>query len=595
MNTLTRTVGTQIDTEVRTSSHSIHISDRRLLTLRDLLEELQDDKQIAMLRTTAGHIASFLNVAIEKLAIDALVNVIPEFRTYLKQKRYKRNAANSYCNYANMLLRKAKELGWAPSDPEIPPEWNPIVSAVLSLKGASGIIKYAIRRGKTPSNFTDDDLNSWARMMLADDKCYEYIERLPNDFRRVLLKAGLSEKLPGIFINWKSVPPYFVPLRMFPLELRSEVMALLKWKQAPYVKTQRKKRLRPVSARNLESAITRLYGFLINIQPQLQEASPTKDPSTMRTLLDLVTFESISAFSDWWLNVRERKGRSLVVKLGPICAALKEHPSYKGSDFAWFDDLIRGIPYESESAQRERKERKYLPYETVVEIPGRIREKRKDAAKLGPVAAAFNVHDELLMQWLVILPWRQRNLRECRIGIKSERANLFNAEIEQWDSVAKPKWVEEKLRVNPREKFWQYHFREDETKNGREVRSILPRRLVPLLENYLEHYRPLLIEGNDPGTLFVNKDGVPLNDARMETLVSKLTLRHAGRRVTPHIFRDIWAYWWLSGHPEDYLTVSKKLWHRSLQTTLRIYGCKFDESQADCRVEEYLDRQNEDK
>jgi hypothetical protein len=25
-------------------------------------------------------------------------------------------------------------------------------------------------------------------------------------------------------------------------------------------------------------------------------------------------------------------------------------------------------------------------------------------------------------------------------------------------------------------------------------------------------------------------------------------------------------------HPEDYLTVSKKLWHKNIQTTLRSYG-----------------------
>lgn len=145
--------------------------------------------------------------------------------------------------------------------------------------------------------------------------------------------------------------------------------------------------------------------------------------------------------------------------------------------------------------------------------------------------------------------------------------------------------MQEKLRANPREQFWQYHFREEETKNGREVRSILPRRLVPLLEEYLEQARPLLLNGTDPGTLFLNEDGARFKENTMIALVSKLTLRHGGRR-------DIWAYWWLSSQPEDYLTVSKKLWHRNIQTTLRIYGCKFDESQADCRVEESLDARN---
>jgi integrase len=243
---------------------------------------------------------------------------------------------------------------------------------------------------------------------------------------------------------------------------------------------------------------------------------------------------------------------------------------------------------EAESSRRERKERKYLPYDILAQIPGQIRAVRNKSAKASYEFARL-LQDELVIQWLLILPWRQRNIRECRIGGKSDGANLFKAEIEQWDAVAKPKWVQEELRLNPRAKFWQYHFREDETKNGREVRSILPRRLVPLLEEYLEHARPLLLSGSDPGTLFLNEDGARFTEKTIASLVAKLTLRYGGRRVTPHIFRDIWAYWWLSTHPEDYLTVSKKLWHRNIQTTLRIYGCKYDESQADCRVEEWLD------
>ena len=148
--------------------------------------------------------------------------------------------------------------------------------------------------------------------------------------------------------------------------------------------------------------------------------------------------------------------------------------------------------------------------------------------------------------------------------------------------------MEVRVRVN----VWQYHFREDQTKNGREVRSILPRRLVPLLEEYLGHHRACLVNGSDPGTLFVNSDGHRLNASQVTLLVSNLTLRHAGRRVTPHIFRDIWAYWWLANHPEDYLTVSKKLWHRSIEITLRIYGCQFNEAHADSRVEDFLDAQS---
>src|SRR5438128_8886024 len=107
------------------------------------------------------------------------------------------------------------------------------------------------------------------------------------------------------------------------------------------------------------------------------------------------------------------------------------------------------------------------------------------------------------------------------------------------------------MEINPHEQFWQYHFWEDEAKNGREVHSILPRRLVPLLEDYLEHYRSLLLNGRDPGTLFLNEDGTPLTIRGIGELVGELTLRYAHKRVTPHLFRDIFAYWWLENHPQE--------------------------------------------
>jgi integrase len=589
MNALPQTIGNQVDAALPDSSPVLRISDQKLATLHDLLAALWGDKQLSMLRTTAGHISGFLNLPLENIAIDALVGIVPEFRAYLKQKRYKPNSANGYCNFAGMMLRKARELGWVESNAEVPKEWTQILSAVSSLKGARGIVNFAIRRGKNPATFTDDDLNSWAHMMLTQGKCYQYIRRLPMDFRRELHEAGLASNVSGIFRHWKTALPYFVPLCSFPAELRQEVEELLRWRQAPYVQTRRKKRLRAISARNLENAITRFYGFLVNVRPGLAPATPADDVRRVHLLLDLVTPDRVNAYVDWRLNVRNGKGRSVVVQLGALCSALKEHPNYKGGGFTWLDDLIRGIPYEPESSRRERKERKYLPYDTLAQIPGRIRAVRKKSAKQGSEEIARLLHDELVIQWLLILPWRQRNIRECRMGRKSDGANLFKAEIEQWDTVAKPRWVQEKLRMNPREQFWQYHFREEETKNGREVRSILPRRLVPLLEEYLEQARPLLLNSTDPGTLFLNEDGACFKENTIIALVSKLTLRHGARRVTPHIFRDIWAYWWLSTHPEDYLTVSKKLWHRNIQTTLRIYGCKFDESQADCRVEEWLD------
>lgn len=185
MSAPTQTTGTRIDGGPRASSQSLSISAGKLVTLQDLLAELQHDKQIAMLRTTAGHITAFLKAPVEKVRLDALINIVPEFRVYLNQRRYKPNATNSYCNYAGVLLRRAKELGWVPTKLEIPGEWEEIAAAVRRLKGAHGIItsisSALIRNpasGEKPTVFTcaDDKAARSTVIALAKEIGFEGVD-----------------------------------------------------------------------------------------------------------------------------------------------------------------------------------------------------------------------------------------------------------------------------------------------------------------------------------------------------------------------------------------------------------------------------------
>jgi len=116
--------------------------------------------------------------------------------------------------------------------------------------------------------------------------------------------------------------------------------------------------------------------------------------------------------------VRRLQSNCLGVALGSLCAALNQHPQHKLHDFSWFHKMLTNLPVDPESLRRERKERKYLPYDTVAEIPNKIRATRNRPGNNNPSSTALLVRDELLMLWLVTMPWRQRNLRECRIGLK---------------------------------------------------------------------------------------------------------------------------------------------------------------------------------
>lgn len=140
----------------------------------------------------------------------------------------------------------------------------------------------------------------------------------------------------------------------------------------------------------------------------------------------------------------------------------------------------------------------------------------------------------------------------------------------------------------PNSSYWQIQFSPDETKTKHRVQMFLPSELVPVLDEYLEKHRPVLVRENaSTDTLFVNESGKPLTITQIRNLVKSLASRYEGLPTTPHIYRDIIAFEWLRCHPEDFLTVSKLLWHRNVNTTIRIYGHRFDESTGAARMENW--------
>ena len=115
------------------------------------------------------------------------------------------------------------------------------------------------------------------------------------------------------------------------------------------------------------------------------------------------------------------------------------------------------------------------------------------------------------MKWLTALPWRQRNIRECRIN--GPAPNLFRGKIPSFSDIDRPDWVQQEEKRSPDAEFWQFHFTPDETKTEVDVHALLPRPLIGILEEYLGEYRPRLLHGPDPGTLFLNQEGKAITAA----------------------------------------------------------------------------------
>jgi hypothetical protein len=124
-----------------------------------------------------------------------------------------------------------------------------------------------------------------------------------------------------------------------------------------------------------------LLGFAQNVQGQHEITS----------VAELVTEERVSAFVGWLLSERGVRGNSVIGRLRLLYAAVRHYPKYKRVQltFQWFESLIEAIPEDCEEEAFARKEKKYLPYETLVKIPeliraGRLSELRDKRATLTP-------------------------------------------------------------------------------------------------------------------------------------------------------------------------------------------------------------------
>lgn len=578
MSSPTFAVGTEIAPSPTSISCSVAASLTSNSTLLDLLDIVRHlgDKNLPMLRSTVARISEFKNDSADHLAIDVLVDLPIPFRAYLKERRYSQNSIRTYCQNSQRLLRWAKERGWESSKKSIEQLWQPIVSALNGYsRSCKQIITHAIQNAKAPAEFSSSDLDSFGDVLQRAGRQHRTVRLAKWHFRRAIKQTGVEHLLPN-FQSRSGKGIYRVRASEMPDPLRKEVEELLAWKQARFAKGRPQwTRHRPVSAKQLENNICRLFGFATKIAYF----------EGVQSLGTLFTEPVVSAFIEWGLNERGMT-RSSLLRLSMLYGAMRHHPKYKNSDYRWFTTLFDQVPQDDESRVQEKKARKAVPFQELRRIPALIRSERARFCFTSQ-RHSRSVHDELLIMWLTTLAWRQRNLRECRIG-DPETANVFKAPLPQFVHVARPAWAEEVWSRDPQASFWQFYFRENETKTGQKVRGILPRRLIPLLEEYLANHRPRLVAGLDPGTLFLNADGHQIDYQIMTYHISEIVLRHTGRRMTPHLFRDAFAYAYLAEHPEDFLTLSKILWHANVQYTLGVYGRNFDESNGARRVDEWL-------
>jgi integrase len=565
-------LGTENAASVRDSSTHVVYQRRELLTLQDLVDRLRDDRNAKMFRSAANKFAEYQSQACNEVHINALESDCGEFRDFLRERKYAKNSVRSYSNYISMLLNAARTLGWTPTVAPILPSWEPVAKAMRE-SATKMLIRHLAKKGYEPSAVQESDLAEWTNARVKNGWSYGYSKSSANELRKHLIQNGLNSRLSAKRV---AKPNYGIRLDQMPKQLRSEIEDVLRWKQDTFVAGRpAKAHVRAISANNLEAALRRLVGYCINVLGRHDVTS----------MSEVVTEPMVTAYVNWALSTRKVKNDTVRIDLARIAAALGRNPKYLSISGPWFPALLSCIPEDSEEELRRRKEEKYLSHDILRRVPEAIRRDCPVEGKADARTKALFFRDAFLLEWMLTLPWRQRNHREIRIG---DRPNLFKARVPALASVSRPDWLVELEKTDPDVEVWQVRFSRDETKTKHTMHCVLPRRLAELLEEYLSEHRKHLVTGVDSGSLFLNNFGKGFNARTFGTLISGITLRYGGRSVSPHLFRDIYAFMWLKKMPEDYLTLSKLLWHKNIQTTIKKYGWMCNESSALCRAERVL-------
>lgn len=553
----------------------------KIITTGDLLARLAEEgaRSLPMKRSTCGVLGMYLDEPGDAIPLDKIDLARRGFRAFLLSRKYKKNSVHTYIYQMGEMLRQARALGWDPHE-TVSDAWRELL-AVASKGKIFDIVSFFARITASPADVTEEAVESWVVARAKEGVLFTNVASKRNDFWRLLVKSGWVSNPPRTV--WKQ-DKYGIPLADLPVGLRTDIEAVLKWKQAQFAPGRPKKgRIRAVTAKGLRLSLTQVAGVAINVFG----AEPV-------SLTELITKDILEAYVEWAINERGMLGNTVHVKLAGISAVALHHPKFSGLDLSWFKELMDSITLEHISDRKKRKAKKTLPYELLETLPSNIAAERIAAEKSDtahPLHPARLMIEQFIVEWLLVLPMRQRNIRECRIG--GNKPNLYEGPIESTSVIDKPMWVIDEEAKDPDATFWQLQFAPSETKTGLSVHILFPKRLVPTLELYLEKYRPTLVQNPRVETLFLNRAGNPIRADFVDKIIGDKSLKYLGKQTTPHLFRDAVAYKWLKEHPKDFLTLSKMLWHRNVQTTIQIYGAQYNEQSGVSAMESWLDAREE--
>jgi site-specific recombinase XerD len=214
-------------------------------------------------------------------------------------------------------------------------------------------------------------------------------------------------------------------------------------------------------------------------------------------------------------------------------------------DWAWLRRLV--VRLEARARPVRDKRARLQLVDALFDLGTRLTAKAENQVSSTPRERAQLYRDGLMIAFLSCHPLRLTNFRLLELGRHLRRAD------DGW-------WLEVEAA---------------ETKTRQPLQLPVQARLVPLLERYLQIWRPQLAS---PGrvarsrALWLTDQGRAISDTHAHLRITRHTAHAFGRPVNPHLFRDALATTIALARPDKIGIVTPLLGHRSLATAQRLYN-----------------------
>jgi len=309
------------------------------------------------------------------------------------------------------------------------------------------------------------------------------------------------------------IDPYYLNFANWPGRLRKDWDDFYRWSTADYVEGRASSlKKKPITLHMAyRSVMESFYGYLVN------EKGFSPSDLSFDQLRD---FSLIHAFVDWHINTLHGK---VTAKIYTALVLFKSLTAQYFKDEALLEQLrtlAREIP---RPVKTYNKEDVWVPLAKLRKIGEAIWPTKKlTDVKNSGAQFAHDAGLSLMVQLWCNIPYRQRNMREMELG-----KNLYKNTDGKWTL----RFAGEQLKIalkQGKENIFELPF---------------PPRLVPLLEQYLEIWRPVLVrKGKDSGQhVFLNIHGRPYRAATLTVAVVNLVYRYTEKKLHPHLIRTIWT------------------------------------------------------